>query len=47
MTYVIFIGDLLVMAFMTALVIWVFVHADDDQISAAANIPLEDDRHNG
>ena len=47
MTYFIFIGDLLVMGFMTVLVVWVFVRANDDQIKTAANIPLEDDRIDG
>jgi cbb3-type cytochrome oxidase subunit 3 len=47
MTFVIFIGDLLVMGFMTAVVVWVFVHANDDQIRTVANLPLEDDQLDG
>lgn len=43
MTYLIFIGDMLVMAFMTALVVWVSVRANDSRIDAAARIPLEDE----
>lgn len=43
MTYLIFIGDMLVMAFMTALVVWVSVRANDARIEAAARIPLEDE----
>lgn len=45
MTYLIFIGDLLVMAFMTALVVWVSVRANNARIEAAARIPLEDETH--
>ena len=43
MTYLIFIGDMLVMAFMVALVVWLSVRANDERIAAAARIPLEDD----
>ena len=43
MTYLIFIGDMLVMAFMTGLVIWLSVGAQDERIAAAARIPLDDD----
>jgi hypothetical protein len=45
MTYLIFIGDMLVMAFMTALVVWVSVSANHARLDAAARIPLEDERH--
>ena len=43
MTYLIFIGDMLVMAFMTGLVVWLSVGAQDSAIAAAARIPLDDD----
>ena len=43
MTYLIFIGDMLVMAFMTGLVVWLSVAAQDSRIAAAARIPLDDD----
>ncbi len=43
MAYLLFIGDMLVMAFMTALVLWVSVRANDARIEAAARIPLEDE----
>lgn len=44
MTYLIFIGDMFVMAFMTALVVWVSLRANDRRIDEAARIPLEDER---
>jgi hypothetical protein len=43
MTYLIFIGDMLVMGFMVTLAIWVSVRANDRRIAAAARIPLEDE----
>jgi len=43
MTYLIFIGDMLVMAFMTGLVVWLSVGAEDSRIAAAARIPLDDE----
>jgi hypothetical protein len=45
--YFIFAGDMFVMAFMTALVIWVSVRASDARIAAAARIPLEDENRSG
>jgi hypothetical protein len=45
MTYLIFIGDMAVMAFMTALVVWVSVRANNERIESAARIPLEDESH--
>lgn len=47
MTYLIFIGDMLVMAFMTCVVIWVLLYTKDDQIDAIARIPLEDEDVDG
>ena len=47
MTYFIFVGDMLVMAFMIALVVWVSVRADDAHIASAARIPLEDEQRHG
>ena len=47
MTYFIFAGDMLVMAFMTALVIWVFMRSSDATIEEAARIPLEDEQADG
>lgn len=43
MTYVIFIGDMLVMAFMISLVVWLSVRSKDSEIDAAARIPLDDE----
>ncbi|MBN1239958.1 MAG: hypothetical protein JXB36_15760 [Gammaproteobacteria bacterium] len=42
MTYVIFVGDMLVMAFMTVMVVWFSVRAKDERIDAIARIPLDD-----
>jgi hypothetical protein len=47
MTYLIFIGDMLVMAFMIALVVWVSMRANAAAIAAAARIPLEDEQSHG
>ena len=44
MTYFIFAGDMLVMLFMSALVVWVFWRTPDDEIDRMANIPLDDER---
>ena len=46
MTLVIFIGDMLVMAFMIALVVWLSLRSTRAQLDSASRIPLEDeDRH--
>ena len=45
MTYLIFIGDMLVMAFMTVLVVWASVRTNDKRLESAARIPLEDETH--
>jgi hypothetical protein len=47
MMYLIFIGDMFVMAFMIALVVWVSVRTNESRISAAARIPLEDEHIDG
>jgi hypothetical protein len=47
MTYVLFVGDMLVMAFMAILVVWVSLGVSDEQIDATANIPLEDEDSDG
>ena len=44
MTYLIFGGDMLVMAFMIAVVVWVSLRVNDAGIAAAARIPLEDEQ---
>ena len=47
MTYFLFAGDMLVMAFMTILVVWVSLKSSSDQLDRAARIPLEDERQDG
>ncbi|HLF10672.1 MAG TPA: hypothetical protein VJA26_05615 [Gammaproteobacteria bacterium] len=47
MTYLIFGGDMLVMAFMIVLVVWVSIRANDESIASAARIPLEDEQRDG
>jgi cbb3-type cytochrome oxidase subunit 3 len=43
MKYLIFGGDMLVMAFMIAVVVWISLRENKKQIDAAARIPLEDE----
>lgn len=43
MAWFLFIGDMLVMLFMTALVIWVSVRGTGDLLDFSARIPLQDD----
>lgn len=43
MTYLLFGGDMLVMAFMIGLFVWLALRSDDEEIDAAARIPLADD----
>ncbi len=47
MTYVIFIGDMLVMAFMISVVVWVSVVASPDELDRTARIPLDDEDAHG
>jgi hypothetical protein len=47
MAYFLFAGDMFVMAFMTAVVVWVSVRASDANIRASARIPLEDEDDHG
>lgn len=47
MTFFLFVGDMLVMAFMVVLAIWVFMRSSDESIDEAARIPLEDERADG
>ena len=47
MTYFIFIGDMLVMLFMTLLAIWVYWKSSDEVIEQSARIPLEDEPPDG
>ena len=43
MAYLLFAGDMFVMAFMVAVVVWLSVRENDARIDATARIPLEDD----
>ena len=43
LSYLIFGGDMFVMGFMIAVVVWIAVRENDEHIDAAARIPLEDD----
>ena len=45
MAYFIFIGDMLVMAFMIVVVAWVSIKSSRKSIERAARIPLEDESH--
>jgi hypothetical protein len=47
MAYFLFAGDMLVMAFMAGVVVWISVRASDASIRAAARIPLEDEDSHG
>lgn len=46
MTWLIFAGDMLVMAFMIGLVTWLGLGASDRDIESAARLPLDDDDDN-
>lgn len=43
MIWFLFIGDMLVMFFMCALVVWFFMRSSTEVADAAARIPLEDE----
>lgn len=47
MAYFIFAGDMLVMAFMIGVVIWVSMKSSAKKIEKAAVIPLHDEIRNG
>ena len=47
MAYFIFIGDMFVMAFMIAIVVWVSLKSSNETTDKAAKIPLEDEEHDG
>lgn len=44
MIWFLFIGDMLVMLFVCALVVWFFMQSTSEAANAAARIPLEDER---
>jgi hypothetical protein len=43
MTYLLFAGDMFVMAFMVGVVVWVALATTDRDIDAVAQLPLEED----
>lgn len=43
MAYLLFGGDMFVMGFMIAVVVWISVRENDASIDSAARIPLEDE----
>jgi cbb3-type cytochrome oxidase subunit 3 len=47
MTWILFVGDMLVMAFMTVLIVWLSLRANRAQLDAASRIPLEDEERRG
>jgi cbb3-type cytochrome oxidase subunit 3 len=47
MTAFIFIGDMLVMAFMILLVVWVSMFESSERMDHTARIPLEDEQAHG
>lgn len=47
MAWFIFIGDLLVMLFMTVLVVWVSVKSSKELLDFSAAIPLAEDEDHG
>ena len=47
MAYFIFAGDMLVMAFMIGVVIWVSLKSSNNSMKRSASIPLNDEIHNG
>jgi cbb3-type cytochrome oxidase subunit 3 len=47
MAYFLFAGDMLVMAFMIAVVVWVSLKSSKKTLDKAAQIPLEDEDFNG
>lgn len=47
MTFFIFAGDMLVMAFMMAVVVWVLLRPSGQKMEEASRIPLEDEDPDG
>ena len=47
MTYLIFIGDMLVMAFMVTLVVWLLLRGHASHFDAIARLPLDDEERRG
>ena len=47
MTWFIFVGDMLVMAFMIGLAIWYGTRGDSEEVAEVSRIPLEDETNHG
>ena len=47
MTWLIFAGDMLVMAFMAGLAVWALWGSSDEAVDRIAGIPLEDEGDDG
>jgi len=47
MMYILFAGDMIVMAFMVIVVVWVSLFVSDAEISEIAKLPLVDDDRDG
>ena len=47
MTWVIFVGDMVVSAFMIAVIVWVSLRSTRAHLDAASRIPLEDEDRRG
>lgn len=47
MAWFLFIGDMLVMLFMTVVVVWVSMHSTRELLDFSARIPLSEDEEHG
>jgi hypothetical protein len=47
MTWVLFVGDMIVSAFMIVVVVWVSLRSSRPHLDAASRIPLEDEAPRG
>ena len=47
MTFFLFAGDMLVMAFMMGVVVWVSLRSSRNTLDRAAQVPLEDEASDG
>ena len=47
MTFFLFAGDMLVMAFMIGVVVWVSLSSSKEILDQSGRIPLEDERQDG
>jgi cbb3-type cytochrome oxidase subunit 3 len=47
MTFFLFAGDMLVMAFMMIVVVWVSLKSSKETLDEASRIPLEDEQNHG